>query len=166
MPKKLFYYAAAFSVLILHSAKAQNSSMPGAGTRVKLVTPVLGAAQQTGRVVSANADTIEFRADVYPVTRSIPLSQISSMQVSAGQVSGKRRFALIGLAAGGVIGFATGYHATGSRGGQFIGGGKKSASENAFLSAGLVGALGGLTGWLLGRTHVSENWVSVRTEDR
>ena len=167
MTTKLIYCAAAIAMLLAPLALgAQNASMLTAGTRVRLVTPALDAGQRTGKVVGASGDTIQFRADVYPITRNIPLSQITSVEVSRGRVSSKGRFALIGLAVGGAIGFAAGHHESGGRGGQIIGGGRKSASENAFLSAGMVGALGGLTGWLVGRSHTSERWVPAPVSGR
>jgi hypothetical protein len=167
MTKNSLYRLTVFSLLLAPlTIGAQSASVLSAGARVRLTTPKLDADQRTGRVVSAEADTIQFRSDVYPVTRTFAMSDITMMELSAGRVSNKGRFALIGLLAGGAIGFAAGYHESGGHGGQMIGGGKKSPSENAFLSAGIGGALGSLGGWLVGRSRVSERWVRVRAEDR
>ena len=167
MTKKIILCAAVlFALSVPFAVQAQESSLLAAGTRVKLRTPALDAAQQIGKVVGGSGDTILFRADVYPITRTLAMSDITSMEVSGGRVSAKKKFALIGAAIGGAIGFATGNHESGGRGGQFIGGGRKSATENAFLSAGIVGALGGLTGWVVGRSHTSERWVPAPVSGR
>lgn len=167
MAKKLFYSVALCSMVLAPlTIEAQYASQLSPGTRVRLVTAALTTEQRVGRVVNASSDTIQFRADVYPVTRTIPVSEITSMEVSAGRVSNKRRFALIGLAIGGAVGFAAGHHESGGNGGQFIGGGRKSPTENAFLSAGMLGALGGVTGWFVGRSRVSEKWVRMNAEGK
>ena len=167
MINKLFLCAAmVFALAGPCLVEAQDASALAVGTRVKLRTPALDAAQQIGKVVGSSGDTILFRADVYPITRTLAMSEITSLEVSRGRVSAKKKFALIGAAVGGAVGFAAGHHESGGRGGQIIGGGRKSASENAFLSAGMVGALGGLTGWVVGRSHTSERWVPAQPSNR
>ncbi len=96
-----YFLSAAFLFLLLPPAlRAQDASLLGAGTRVKLVTPALEAAQQTGTVVAATRDTITFRSDGYPVTRSLAVADLTAIQISGGKETHRGRDALYGLAIG------------------------------------------------------------------
>lgn len=160
--KKSLLTAAALFLTAVPSLHAQIPSVIGAGTRVKLVSPAIESSQQIGRVVDATRDTISFRAESYPVTRTYAVNDLTSIEVSRGKPTPRRRYAIYGFAIGGVVGLAAGYHETGGGGGQFLAGGKRSAIGNALLSSAALGTLGGLAGWLYGGSHSSEKWVPAR----
>jgi len=98
--------AAATSILAGASrpVRAQDHTVLTAGARVKLITPRLDASQQTVTVISAGADSVEFRSEAYPVTRTLSLSEISAVEV---RTYGERPFLrnmMIGGALGGTLG--------------------------------------------------------------
>ena len=76
---------------------------PGAHVRVRAAS--LGPAARTARVVTAGADTIVVRPDDasgFDVT--LPRTEITQLDVSAGRRTRKARFALVGAGAGAVVG--------------------------------------------------------------
>src|SRR5437016_3874074 len=112
MSKSLIAFTAvAFAVSAAPELRAQDASALGAGVRVRLVTPRIEADQQVGKVVTSTTDTIVFRSDVNPITRSIPVAEIASIDVSDGKRMHRGRDgaigAFLGLGVGAIIG-ATG----------------------------------------------------------
>ena len=88
---------------------AQSSTVLEPGARLRLITPRLDASQQTVTVISASSDSVKFRSESYPVTRTIPLSDISAVEV---RTFGQRPFLrnmLVGGAVGGTLGAILGY---------------------------------------------------------
>ena len=146
-------------VVTVNSPAGAQGSPPPVGARIRITSPGVRDSERVGTVVSVTSDSIRFTPDSRPASLAVAHSDIKSIEVSAGRVSARNRFALIGVAIGGAVGFASGYHESGGNGGQYIGGGKKSAMENALLSAAIVGVLGGVTGWIVGGSHTQEKWV-------
>ena len=62
-------------------AQAPTALTPGA--RVRLITPRLESSQQIVRVITATRDSVEFRSDDYPVTRSLAISDLSAIEVAS-----------------------------------------------------------------------------------
>lgn len=126
------------------------------GARVRLVSSTLPTDHQLARIISASNDTIVFRSDAYPVTRSLALRDIDSIEVSTGNHRRTGRGALIGIgigiAGGAALGAATFSPCKGfcvvpeTRGGAMGAG------------AAFFGTLGGLTGALIGAMHTQEDW--------
>lgn len=150
--------------LILAAAptlQAQDASLLGAGTRVKLVTPALDVAQQTGTVVSATRDTITFRSDVFPVTRSLAVADLTSLEISGGKETHRGRDALYGLAIGGSAGALLGaatykkpkdcYWFCDTRSTDTVAGA---------IAGGLLGTLIGA--FIVGSNDKTERWVPLR----
>jgi len=84
------------------AAQLQTGLTPGA--RVRLITPRLEASQQTVTVVSSSSDSVHFRSQSHPVTRSLPLSQINAVEVRS---YGERPF-LRNMFIGGAVGTGVG----------------------------------------------------------
>jgi len=84
------------------AAQLQTGLTPGA--RVRLITPRLEASQQTVTVVSSSSDSVHFRSQSHPVTRSLPLSQINAVEVRSYGERPFLRNMFIGGAVGGTLG--------------------------------------------------------------
>lgn len=128
-----------------------------AGTRIRVTAapPVTGL---TGVVVSHTAETLAFRADDHGNTISVPVVQVTRLDVSGGRKTRKLLGASVGLAVGAGLGALVGQskaekaNCTGS-----------SVCGDAFVAAGgaVVGGLGGLIlGTMLGAWS-TERWTPV-----
>lgn len=158
---KLILSVAALAIAISHPSLAQDASVLGAGTRVRLTSPALDSSVQIGRVVSATRDTISFRSDANPVTRTLAVKDLSSIEISGGMETHRGRDALYGLAIGGGAG-------------AILGAATYKKPQNCFifcdtrgfdaaagaLSGGLVGTLVGA--FIVGGFDKTERWVPLR----
>lgn len=163
MTRKSLFAAALLACAAAPALRAQDPSLLGAGTRVKLVTPALDVAQQTGTVVAATRDTITFRSDAFPVTRSFAVSDLSSIEISSGKETHRGRDALYGLAIGGAGGALLGVASYKKPDPQTCWFFCETRSGDAIAGA----VLGGLTGTLVGAFIVgsrdkTERWVPLR----
>ncbi|MFN2636098.1 MAG: hypothetical protein ABR585_03645 [Gemmatimonadaceae bacterium] len=135
---------------------AQNVSLTE-GTRARLVSSSLQKDHQIVKIISADNDTVVFRSDAYPVTRSLALSEIERIDVSSGLHRQTTRGLAIGLMSGviggAIIGAAT---YTPCEGWCFLEPSSRGAS--AALGGGVLGVLGGVTGALIGAFHQTESW--------
>jgi hypothetical protein len=145
---------------------AQDASVLSAGTRVRIVTPALDEAHQTGRVVAATRDTIIFRSDAFPVTRSFAVSDVSAIEISAGNQTHRGRDALYGLGIGGPAGALAGslaykkpqpncWFICETRGGDAVAGA---------LFGGVVGTIVGA--FIVGSFDATERWVTIKDSGR
>src|ERR1700686_3339093 len=71
-----------------------------AGSRVRILAPVLGDQAQTGSVVSATSDTLVFLPKKTSNSTAIGTPNIVRLDVSAGTHSNKLKGALLGFALG------------------------------------------------------------------
>ncbi len=140
---------------------AQDPSVIGAGTRVRLISPALVDSLREGVVVSATHDTISFKSDKYPVTRAFAVADLTSIQISGGMATHRLRDALYGVAIG-------------TTAGSLIGAATYKKPETCYwfctqrtdaIIAG--GVLGGLPGMLVGAVVVgnydkTERWIPLR----
>lgn len=138
--------------------EAQANAVFAPGARLRLITPRLDSSQQTVTVISATSDSVVFRSEGNAVARTIPLSDITAVDVRS---YGERPFlrnmligAAIGAGAGAVL--AAGayeecqdcYFAT-SRSAETAGGA-------------LVGSLAGLLGGLaVAAFQREERWTRI-----
>jgi hypothetical protein len=83
---------------------AQANPVFAPGARLRLITPRLDASQQTVTVISATSDSIVFRSETNPALRTIPLSDISAVEVRS---HGERPF-LRNMLIGSAVGAGTG----------------------------------------------------------
>ncbi len=158
---KLILSVAALTLAISQTSLAQDASVLGAGTRVRLTSPALDSSVQVGRVVSATRDTISFRSDANPVTRTLAVKDLTSIEISGGMETHRGRDALYGLAIGGGAG-------------AILGAATYKKPQNCFifcdtrgfdaaagaLSGGLVGTLVGA--FIVGSFDKTERWVPLR----
>jgi len=135
------------------------------GARVRLTSPTLPPDQEIVRILSAGSDTVVFRSERNPVTRSLALNEISAVEVSLGEQRRTRRGAVIGLlsgaAIGGIAGYATYEPCTGY---CFLE--PASAGSNAAWSGLAGGTMGLLVGTTIGWLSKSEKWQRVQLNTR
>lgn len=106
MNSRSFFFGAALIVVSVPLARAQDATVLLPGTRVRIVAAGIDPRERTGRIVHATRDTITFRSDENPATRTLALSDIASIDISGGEQTHRGRDALYGLAIGGAAGAA------------------------------------------------------------
>jgi hypothetical protein len=159
--KKTILAVTALAILLAPAARAQDASVLGAGTRVRLAGRGVDSAQQIGKVVSATRDSIVFRADAYPVTRTVAVADLSSIEISGGQATHRGRDALYGLAIGGGVGAIAGaasYKRPKSC--YFLCDTRSSDAIAGALLGGLVGSVVGA--FIVGTVDKTERWIPLR----
>jgi hypothetical protein len=161
-------YVIALAVPALATAQtAGNPIWPvQAGSRVRILSPVLGDEKQTVTVVSSTSDALVFRQNGQAAPQSLSSGAITRMEISTGTRAHKAKGALIGLlagaAVGGIVGYATWQRPTckdpnnsfGCIAIDFGPGG------NAGFGAAFGGIVGTLAGALVG-IHSTDTWVPV-----
>lgn len=136
------------------------------GARVRLISPTLQSDQQIVRILSAGRDTVVFRSERNPVTRSLALNEISAVEVSLGERRRTRRGAVIGLLSGAAIGGIAGYVAYEPCTGFCLTLGSNSAAGDAAIGGAVGGVLGLLVGTTIGWLSKSEKWQRVQLNTR
>jgi hypothetical protein len=86
------------------SAQAVNSSWPLAtGSKVRILTPVLGDKKEQGTVLSMTNESILFRQKSAQSSQSLGVNAITQLDVSQGTHSNKLKGAGLGFVIGGVL---------------------------------------------------------------
>ena len=134
---------------------------PTAGTRVRILSPVLGIKPEIGTVDSVAGTTVQFRRADGSSSISLNPSEITTIEVSGGTHTAKLKWAAIGLVAGAAIGSFIGsatykpcrdsFACIGDIGGR---------SGSILLGAVAGGLTGGAAGALLGAQR-QESWIPV-----
>ena len=139
-------------------AFAQNESLSSLerGAKIRVTALALSESERVGRLDSVSADSIRFRPDSHPVTRSISLVSVRALEVSRRTGTRRSEYTVAGVIVGGIIGYISSNH-----GGQGIGTGKTDASQNAASGAIAGVAIGGALGWWLGGKKKVESWRPV-----
>ena len=143
-------------------AQAPSPEWPIAiGSRVRIVSPILGDQRQTGIVAASTTDTLVFRPaarDANPIAIATP--NIARIEVASGTHSRKAKGALvgflIGVGSGALIGAAT-YKKPKPCGFCFI---EDSRGFDAALGGFLGGTVGAITGAIIG-SRQTDSWVPV-----
>jgi hypothetical protein len=126
------------------------------GAKIRLTAATVPESERIGRLDSISPDSIQFRPDSHPVTRSLALKSVRTLEVSRGTRTRRSEYAMWGAIVGGVVGYIASNH-----NGQGLGTGKTDASQNA-LVGGIAGvALGGGLGWWYGGKKKVEAWHPV-----
>jgi uncharacterized protein YcfJ len=144
------------------------------GSRVRVAAPVFGTkAKQVGTVVSMAPDTVVLRLGPTIPTRSLAISDITSVEVARGTHTRKAQGALwgtlLGAGAGGILGYAL-YEEPRCSNDTFFGCinltiGPTSKGSNATVSAVAGGLVGALVGTLVGNRK-TDTWVPVTIAGR
>jgi len=150
---------------------AQSSVIPAwpvaSGTRVRVLSPMLGDNKQVGVAVSATRDTLSFRREKQPAYTSLSTSDIRQLEIPQGTHTRRLKGALIGFlvgaAGGGALG--AGLHKDPPPCTDIVvcavqGIFETSRSTDALIGAGVVGVLGAIVGTLVGGRAV-DTWVPV-----
>jgi hypothetical protein len=162
--------AAALMVPGIVGAQAPSPEWPIApGSRVRLVSPVLGDQRQTGIVASSTTDTLVFRAaarDATPIAIATP--NIARIEVASGTHSRKAKGALVGFlvgaGAGALLGAAT-YKKPKPCVGWCFYPFEDSRGVDAAIAGFLGGTVGAITGAIIG-ARPTDSWVPVAVPRR
>lgn len=125
------------------------------GDRVRLRTADGGGRQLIGTVVSIDDSSLVLRSDPPNQTTAIPLTSVTRLDRSAGTKGHAMAGALIGAAAGLVVGIAT-RESSQTEGTQFGG-----ASDASGLATVLLVMAGGGVGALIGNSIRTDQWDRV-----
>jgi len=162
------FYAIALAVPALTTAQtAGNPIWPvQAGSRVRILSPVLGDERQTVTVVSSTSDALVYRQNSQAAPQKLSSGAITHMEISTGTRAHKAKGALIGLlagaAVGGIIGYATWQRPTCKDPNNSFG--CIAIDFGPGGDAAFAGALGGIVGTLVGALvgiHSTDTWLPV-----
>jgi outer membrane lipoprotein SlyB len=137
-------------------AQSESLSSLERGARIRVTALALSETERIGRLESISADSIRFRPDAHPASRSVSLGSVHAVEVSRGTRTRRSEYTGVGVLIGGVIGYISSNH-----GGQGIGTGNADASQNAVTGAIAGVAIGGALGWWLGGKKKVEDWRPV-----
>ena len=128
------------------------------GARVRVTTPSEPHARQVGTLIAVGADSIHLRRDGRADSLSIPLAQVTAIELSQGQRTQGRRGMGIGFLAGAGFGVLIGLADGDDPPENFI---QFSAAEKAMLGGAVLGAVGGVVGGVAGLASRTERWQRV-----
>ena len=161
-PRSSILVALAVVVGSASSVVAQTPPRLESGARARLVTPTLPAEQQIVQIEATTNDTVVFRSESYPVSRSLALSDISAVDVSVGHRRQTARGAAVGLGTGIALGAIAGY-ATFEPCEGFCILGPETRGQSAAWGGVAGGVLGLVAGTTIGFLTKSEKWQRVHT---
>jgi hypothetical protein len=162
------FYAIALAVPAL--ATAQTGGNPiwpvQDGSRVRILSPVLGDERQTVTVVSSTSEALVYRQNSQAAPQTLSSGAITRMEIATGTRAHKAKGALIGLfagaAVGGIIGYATWQRPTCKNPNNLFG--CIAIDFGPGGDAVFAGALGGIVGTIAGALigiHQTDTWVPV-----
>ncbi len=160
------FILALFAATLVASATAAAQPIPdwpiAPGSRVRILSPVLGNRSATGSVVSATPDTLVFRAAKESTSTAIPTPHIVRVDVARGTHTNTARFAFGGFLLGALVGTAIGAATTPPPCYNCL----DFSQGYAALGGGLIGGvIGGLVGATIGK-RPSDTWVPVTLPPR
>ena len=142
-------------------AAAQTDSVPAwpvaAGSRVRILSPVLGRRYVTGDVVAATWDTLLFRAARDSTSTPIVTPNIVSLEIARGTHTNTARAGFGGFVLGALVGAAIGAAASPPPCTNCLDFSQGAAALGSGLVGGVVGAL---VGAAIGK-RPSDTWVPV-----
>jgi hypothetical protein len=130
------------------------------GSRVRIVSPVLGDQRQTGTVASSSADTLLFHPAKDASSIALATPNIVRMEVASGTHTRKLKGALIGLLTGAGAGAAIGAASYKKPKPCYLCFLEDSRGFDAALGGTLLGIVGAAVGTLIGARQ-TDTWVPV-----
>jgi hypothetical protein len=156
--RELLFAAALFSPAAMNAQMGVGVVWPvAAGSKVRIMSPVLGDRQQVGIAASATADTLSFRPEAGG-TFNIATPNIAKMDLAVGSHTRKARGAGIGFLVGAAVGAALGAASFKECQGFCIM--PDTRGFDAALGGVLLGAVGAVVGTMAGARHM-DTWVPV-----
>ncbi|HST07361.1 MAG TPA: hypothetical protein VLJ83_04280 [Gemmatimonadaceae bacterium] len=104
----IFVGLAATSAAGVAQSAATVGWTPVAGTRARILSPVLGDQRQVGTIEAAAGDTLKFLGGDRRIDRWLRTSDITSVEVSSGTHTEKAKWAAIGFLVGAAAGAGLG----------------------------------------------------------
>jgi hypothetical protein len=152
--------AIALATPLAVTAQAVNSSWPlASGSRVRILSPVLGDKKEQGTVVSVNSESILFRPKSAEASQSLGVNAITQLDVARGTHSSKLKGATWGFAIAGVAAAAIAAATWKEPKDCFMCMDFGRSGDAAFAGA-FGGIVGGVVGLLVGARQ-TETWVPV-----
>lgn len=140
-------------------ARAQENTVLAPGARLRLITPRLDASQQNVTVISASADSVAFRSESYPDTRTVALSDITAVEVLTFGERPFLRNMFVGGAVGGTLGAILAYTSFKKCEDCWIYVSSRSReTTGGALLGGLAGVIGGLA---VAAVQRGERWTRI-----
>ena len=160
----IFVGLVGITVTGLAQTAASTNWPPIAGSRARILSPVLGGERRVGTIESVTGDTLQFRGDGFNSV-SLKPSQITRIELSAGtHHTAKAKWAAIGLLVGAGAGAAVGSATYKPCRDSFACIGDIGGRKGQIAGGALVGALvGGIAGALWGASG-RETWVPLRLD--
>jgi hypothetical protein len=153
----VMFCAAALAVPTPSAAQPVSDWPIAAGSRVRILSPVLGKRYVTGSVIAATLDTLVFRAARESTSTAIPTPHIVKLDIARGTHTNTARFGFGGFLLGALVGAAIGAATTAPPCYNCL-----DFSQGYYaLTGGVIGgAIGGLVGATIGK-RPSDTWVPV-----
>jgi hypothetical protein len=146
--------------LAVGAQEAVNSSWPlASGSRVRILSPVLGEKKEQGTVVSMTSESILFRQKSAQASQSLGVNAITQMDVSRGTHSRKLKGAGLGFVIAGLASAAITAATWQKPKDCFMCMDFGRAGDSAFIGA-FGGAVGAVVGLLVGARQ-TETWEPV-----
>ncbi len=160
MPRLSLSIIAAFCSLSVALVPAGAQAVPALspGARVRLVTPRLDESHQLVRILSSTPDSLTFRSEAYPVTRTLAISDLSAIEIQTSSGHPFGRYALIGAAVGGAAGAILGYASHKDCNGCFL---ETTAGEDAAFAGLFLAGTGSLIGLGTAAFRNVEAWTRI-----
>ena len=147
-----------FLIPAIASAQWPASWPLDSGSKVRILSPVVGDQFQIGTLISTRADTVLFRPAGNLTPFTVTTSHIVKLDVARGSHQQKAKGALIGLLAGAAGGALFGIAAYPNPCTDFC---FLNRGETAAIMGGLGGVAGALIGALVGGFVLADTWVPV-----
>ncbi|MBA3465868.1 MAG: hypothetical protein H0T21_00510 [Gemmatimonadaceae bacterium] len=163
MKQLVLLSAAAICAATLATSRlpAQASTALTPGARVRLITPRLESSQQIVRVITATRDSVEFRSDGYPVTRSLAISDLSAIEVASTSRRPFLRNMLVGGGVGALVGGVVGYATYEDSNCEIFCIFDTTRGQEAALSGSLLGTIGVVVGAGIAAFQDRERWTRI-----
>ncbi|MCR4339091.1 MAG: hypothetical protein NUW01_04290 [Gemmatimonadaceae bacterium] len=143
------------AVLVFSSPVAAQMAGLGAGARVRVTSPRDDLKKHVTTVTDVRGDSIVVAGRAG--SRTIAISNVTALEVSAGRRMRVVPYALLGFGVGAIGGFALGYASYDD--GSYL---SNSPSDEGTWAGATLGVLGMFTGAIVGVFHRGDHWVPAQ----